>query len=60
MAGGLHAADGGDAAIFTQTNIAVWVLTVSAGAFLIVRLWCRHQFSKLSWDDGILTLSWVC
>ncbi len=52
--------DNGDAAIFTQTNIAVWVLTCSSGAFLVVRLWCRHRFSKLWWDDALLTVSWVC
>ncbi|KAK4031824.1 hypothetical protein C8A01DRAFT_51224 [Parachaetomium inaequale] len=51
--------DNGDAAIFTQTNIAVWVLTLSSGAFLALRLWCRHRFSKLWWDDALLTLSWV-
>lgn len=51
--------DNGDAAIFSQTNIAVWVLTSASGAFLAVRLWCRHRFSKLWWDDALLTLSWV-
>ena len=52
--------DNGDAAIFTQTNIAIWVLTLSSGAFLAVRLWCRHRFTKLWWDDALLTFSWVC
>lgn len=52
--------DNGDAAIFTQTNIAVWVLTVASGLFLAVRLWCRHRYSKLWWDDALLTFSWVC
>jgi hypothetical protein len=52
--------DNGDAAIFSQTNIAVWVLTSASGAFLAIRLWCRHRFSKLWWDDALLTLSWVC
>ena len=56
---GIEDEDGGDAAIFTQTNIAVWVLTMSSGAFLAVRLWCRHRFSKLWWDDALLTFSWV-
>jgi hypothetical protein len=55
-----YQSDNGDAAIFTQTNIAVWVLTLSSGAFLAVRLWCRHRFSKLWWDDALLTFSWVC
>ena len=52
--------DNGDEAIFTQTNIAVWVLTMSAGGFLALRLWCRHRYSKLWWDDALLALSWVC
>lgn len=52
--------DNGDAAIFFQTNIAVWVLTSASGGFLAIRLWCRHRFSKLWWDDALLTLSWVC
>jgi predicted MFS family arabinose efflux permease len=51
--------DEGDAQIFGQTNVAIWVLTAAAGAFLGVRLWCRYRFSKLWWDDGVLTLSWV-
>ncbi len=57
--GGLQIDDDGDAAIFAQTNIAIWVLTSASGAFLAVRLWCRHRFSKLWWDDALLTLSWV-
>ncbi len=52
--------DNGDAAIFAQTNIAIWVLTVSSGIFLAVRLWCRYRFSKLWWDDALLAWSWVC
>ncbi len=51
--------DSADAAIFTQTNIAIWVLTVSSGIFLAVRLWCRYRFSKLWWDDALLAWSWV-
>jgi len=51
--------DGGDAAIFSQTNVAVWVLTAASGGFLFVRLWCRHRFSKLWWDDFVLSLSWA-
>jgi hypothetical protein len=51
--------DNGDAAIFTQTNIAVWVLTLSSGIFLAVRLWCRYHYSKLWWDDALLAWSWV-
>jgi len=51
--------DNGDESIFTETNIAIWVLTSSSGLFLAVRLWCRHRFSKLWWDDAVLTLSWV-
>jgi hypothetical protein len=51
--------DEGDAQIFGQTNVAIWVLTGAAGAFLGVRLWCRYRFSKLWWDDGVLTFSWV-
>jgi hypothetical protein len=58
--GGVQIDDDGDAAIFTQTNIAIWVLTSASGAFLAVRLWCRHRFSKLWWDDALLTFSWVC
>ena len=49
-----------DATIFTQANIATWVLTSSSGVFLAARLWCRHRFSKLWWDDALLVLSWVC
>ena len=52
--------DNGDAAIFAQTNIAIWVLTASSGIFLVVRLWCRYRFSKLWWDDALLAWSWVC
>ncbi len=59
-ADGALQSDAGDASIFTQTNIAIWVLTTSSGAFLGVRLWCRHRFSQLWWDDALLTLSWVC
>ncbi|KAK4096256.1 hypothetical protein N658DRAFT_519313 [Parathielavia hyrcaniae] len=51
--------DEGDAAIFSQTNIAIWVLTIASGAFLAVRLACRHRFSKLWWDDAVLSLSWL-
>jgi hypothetical protein len=51
--------DNGDASIFGQTNVAVWVLTAASGAFLFVRLWCRHRFSKLWWDDAVLTVSWT-
>ncbi len=47
------------ATIFTQTNIAVWVLTLSSGCFLGIRLWCRHHYSKLWWDDALLAVSWV-
>ena len=52
--------DSADVAIFTQTNIAIWVLTASSGIFLAVRLWCRYRFSKLWWDDALLAWSWVC
>lgn len=48
-----------DDPIYAQTNVAVWVLTAASGAFLLVRIWCRHRFSKLWWDDGVLLLSWV-
>jgi hypothetical protein len=51
--------DNGDAAIFSQTLVATWVLTIAAGAFLFVRLGCRHRFSKLWWDDLVLSISWV-
>ncbi len=51
--------DNGDARVFTQTNVAVWVLTSAAGAFFAVRLWCRYRFSKLWWDDALLAVSWV-
>ncbi len=51
--------DEGDASIFAQTNVAIWVLTGASGAFLAVRIWCRHRFSKLFWDDALLVLSWV-
>ncbi|KAK3900615.1 hypothetical protein C8A05DRAFT_35750 [Staphylotrichum tortipilum] len=51
--------DNGDEAIFTQTNIAVWVLTMSAGGFLVLRLWCRHCYSKLWWDDALLVVAWI-
>ncbi|KAK4245435.1 hypothetical protein C7999DRAFT_34198 [Corynascus novoguineensis] len=51
--------DNGDAAVFSQTNVAIWVLTAASGAFLFVRLWCRHRFSKLWWDDFVLSLSWA-
>jgi hypothetical protein len=57
---GTKQSDSGDDAVFAQTNVAIWVLTLSSGAFLAVRLWCRHQFSKLWWDDALLVLSWVC
>ncbi|KAL2162488.1 hypothetical protein VTH06DRAFT_7402 [Thermothelomyces fergusii] len=49
----------GDSSIFPQTTVAIWVLTCASGAFLAVRLWCRHRFSKLWWDDYILSLSWT-
>ncbi len=52
--------DNGDEAIFTQTNIAVWVLTMSSGGFLALRLWCRHRYSKMWWDDALLMVAWVC
>ncbi|KAK4119590.1 hypothetical protein N657DRAFT_684384 [Parathielavia appendiculata] len=51
--------DEGDATIFPQTNIAIWVLTAASGAFLALRLGCRQRFSKLWWDDGLLSLSWL-
>ncbi|KAK3898115.1 hypothetical protein C8A05DRAFT_19247 [Staphylotrichum tortipilum] len=51
--------DDGDATIFGQTNVAIWVLTGASGAFLAVRIWCRYAFSKLFWDDALLVLSWV-
>jgi hypothetical protein len=51
--------DNGDASIFAQTNVAIWVLTMSSALFLGIRLWCRNRFSKLWWDDALLTLSWV-
>ncbi|KXX75763.1 hypothetical protein MMYC01_207809 [Madurella mycetomatis] len=44
---------------FVHTNIAIWVLTCASGAFLFVRLWCRLNFSKLWWDDAVLTTSWL-
>ncbi|GAB1319351.1 Rhodopsin domain-containing protein [Madurella fahalii] len=44
---------------FVHTNIAIWVLTCVSGAFLFVRLWCRLSFSKLWWDDAVLTTSWL-
>ncbi|KAH6842382.1 hypothetical protein B0I37DRAFT_196371 [Chaetomium sp. MPI-CAGE-AT-0009] len=50
--------DNGDASIFSQTLVATWVLTLAAGAFLIVRLECRNRFSKLWWDDLVLSISW--
>ncbi|KFY94798.1 hypothetical protein V500_03063 [Pseudogymnoascus sp. VKM F-4518 (FW-2643)] len=50
--------ENGDAQ-FVQTNIAIWVLTCASAAFLFVRLWCRVQFSRLGWDDYVLTTSWV-
>ncbi|KAK4150901.1 hypothetical protein C8A00DRAFT_45794 [Chaetomidium leptoderma] len=55
----VYQSDNGDAQIFTQTNIAIWVLTSASGAFLFVRLWCRHRFSSLWWDDGLLAFSWA-
>jgi hypothetical protein len=58
-AGHVYQSDNGDASIFSQTLVATWVLTVAAGAFLIVRLACRHRFSKLWWDDLVLSISWV-
>lgn len=54
-----YQSDNGDASIFSQTLVAVWVLTCASGAFLFVRLWCRHRFSKLWWDDLVLSISWV-
>jgi hypothetical protein len=54
----VYQSDNGDASIFSQTLVAVWVLTVASGGFLFVRLWCRHRFSKLWWDDLVLTISW--
>ncbi|KAK4098445.1 hypothetical protein N658DRAFT_488495 [Parathielavia hyrcaniae] len=53
------ASDEGGVSIFTETNIAIWVLTGASGAFLALRLACRHRFSKLWWDDAVLSLSWV-
>jgi hypothetical protein len=55
-----YQSDNGDGQIFSQTNVAIWVLTAASGAFLFVRLWCRHRFSRLFWDDFVLTISWVC
>jgi hypothetical protein len=45
---------------FVKTNIATWILTCASGAFLFFRVWCRIRFSRLSWDDYVLTTSWVC
>lgn len=42
-----------------QANVANWILTAASGAFLFVRLWCRFRFSKLWWDDFVLTAAWV-
>lgn len=53
-------ADNGDDHQYVQTNIAVWVLTGVSAAFLFVRLYCRLRFSKVWWDDLVLTTSWVC
>ncbi|KAL2265062.1 hypothetical protein VTJ83DRAFT_7572 [Remersonia thermophila] len=47
-----------DAAVFGQTNVAVWVLTTAAGLFLAVRIYCRCRFSKPWWDDVLLTVSY--
>ncbi|KFZ02997.1 hypothetical protein V502_11321 [Pseudogymnoascus sp. VKM F-4520 (FW-2644)] len=44
---------------FVQTNIAVWILTSAATAFLAVRLYCRLRFSQVWWDDFVLTSSWL-
>ncbi|KAK2811477.1 hypothetical protein FQN50_002100 [Emmonsiellopsis sp. PD_5] len=44
---------------FAQTNIAVWILTSAAAAFLFVRLYCRARFSHVWWDDFVLTTSWL-
>lgn len=54
-----YVSDDLDTPIFTQTSIAVWVLTAGAAAFHAVRLYCRHRFSVLWWDDALLTVSWV-
>ncbi|KAK4111113.1 hypothetical protein N656DRAFT_712412 [Canariomyces notabilis] len=43
---------------FVKTNIATWILTCASGAFLFFRVWCRIRFSRLSWDDYVLTTSW--
>lgn len=52
--------DNGDESIFSQTNVAVWVLMSASAMFLFMRLWCRHHFSKWWYDDGVLTITWVC
>ncbi len=49
-----------NAVVFTQANVATWVLIALSGVFLAARLWCRHRFSKLWWDDALLVVSWVC
>lgn len=42
-----------------HANTAIWVLVGVSCAFLFVRLGCRHHFSKVWWDDGVLSLSWI-
>ena len=42
-----------------HANIAIWVLVGVSCGFLAVRLFCRSHYSKLWWDDGVLSLSWL-
>lgn len=49
--------NGGDQS--TEINAAVWVLVGTSTLFLAARLWCRQNFSRISWDDLVLIISWV-
>ena len=49
--------NGGDQS--TEINAAVWVLISVSTLFLAARLWCRQHYAHMSWDDLVLTISWV-
>lgn len=42
-------------------NTTIWILAVSSGVFLGLRVWGKHKRGRnLWWDDGILIAAWIC
>ncbi|KAK4165502.1 hypothetical protein QBC43DRAFT_30369 [Cladorrhinum sp. PSN259] len=48
---------GGDQS--TEINLAVWLLISVSTVILAARLYCRYKFTRLWWDDIVLTISWI-